>query len=1192
MENMDAEEIARIIQRAQDELREFGEVSSATSEQLRDAKVGIKGFSQQMKQAGKDFGHSMGEFGDGLLKGAKGTAQFNGMIETSAQALSLLILALGPAGVAAKVAAVAVTALAKGVSKVNEQNDRLYDGFRSLAQSGTIASDGISGLRDNLYDLNLSIAEFGVFAELVTKNSQSLALFANTTFDGRNQLALLSKSLKPVRAELMNMGISLEEQREGMMEYVALQSRIGLAQRRQNESEAQHIARLVAGSIQYSTEMDKLTKATGIQRKELQSEIDRARSEQRFRAKLDAMRASGDERQIAAARELELANAVLAKQAPETAQGFRDAASGFISSEAAGQLFMGTMGQSTRILSELNSGAATAPEALQQLYGAVGNTANQFNMLGQVGAYNETFGNFAEAADLGVRAQNDLNQAVADAAAEQDRIVQSPEERLDALTRNRLNQIELTRAAENALELAATAAAKSVVFLSDQAVAAAQFMGLISEDVGLSGIAPTAAEVEMMTDEQREALTRDIELQLSGISEHLQHHTAVAIEDAAKGMGEAFKYLGLETIGEGFEWLGDKAESSRISQESEYMDDPERQAQIISDLEAREVQLQERINNGKQILEQNAIREAENRETRLAYLDREITKHQTELAAGDTRTAFGFSRQNILDELTKEREELLASEVERLPGSILTAQALEEQEAELAEVTALLTRERVYQERAAREAREQAEKLETLDGVEQLTDRAITTLQRRMNVTAEHLEDYNNALHNDTTAIRNSTQATQTQTDATQTQTDATQTQTDATQTQTEATQTQTDARQSATDVTNREYLQTLSMIESGGGRDMEAETSSARGPFQFLNATWDETVAQMGKDYGRGDRYDWQRSSEVANYFTQQNTRHLEEQLGRQINATEQYAAHFMGRGGATKFLSAMDRDPSQSAAAVLGPEAAAANRSMFYNQQGRERTLQEFYNLIDRKFQRNLELVRADNTPSAVQNIPEYAGGGIADMPKSGGLAMLHGLEAVVPLQNGQSIPVSFDSLSMSGIGKEFSKATPTQYPTSAPDMLGVVRTLSNELSQSISLAVKPTSFNPNEQQNNIVTEMTQAFGSISQDIVRISQNLTDPSKISEREDGVETITRRFQELQSRETDFATKAETSSAELQVALNRISEKLSMPTGQAVSQNEEFRELTNSISAGLGELISESRRGNETRNRILQLSQS
>src|SRR3546814_5080310 len=51
---------------------------------------------------------------------------------------------------------------------------------------------------------------------------------------------------------------------------------------------------------------------------------------------------------------------------------------------------------------------------------------------------------------------------------------------------------------------------------------------------------------------------------------------------------------------------------------------------------------------------------------------------------------------------------------------------------------------------------------------------------------------------------------------------------------------------------------------------------------------------------------------------------------------------AHFLGVGGAAKFLRAHDQNPGASAAAVL-PSAASANRWVFYDRNGAPRSLAE---------------------------------------------------------------------------------------------------------------------------------------------------------------------------------------------------------------------------------------------------------
>jgi hypothetical protein len=56
-------------------------------------------------------------------------------------------------------------------------------------------------------------------------------------------------------------------------------------------------------------------------------------------------------------------------------------------------------------------------------------------------------------------------------------------------------------------------------------------------------------------------------------------------------------------------------------------------------------------------------------------------------------------------------------------------------------------------------------------------------------------------------------------------------------------------------------------------------------------------------------------------------------------------YLAHFLGAGGAAKFLKAHDANPNASAASAL-PGAARANRWVFYNKDGSPRSFAEIRN------------------------------------------------------------------------------------------------------------------------------------------------------------------------------------------------------------------------------------------------------
>ena len=168
----------------------------------------------------------------------------------------------------------------------------------------------------------------------------------------------------------------------------------------------------------------------------------------------------------------------------------------------------------------------------------------------------------------------------------------------------------------------------------------------------------------------------------------------------------------------------------------------------------------------------------------------------------------------------------------------------------------------------------------------------------------------------------------------------------------------------------NFDYLLAQAKLESGLDVDAKARTSSATGLFQFIESTWMETMQRHGNQLGLGQyasqvsdpamrghilalRNDPQAASLMAAALAQDNSEALTPVLGRQPNSNELYLAHFMGSGGASKFLNAMQQDPEQSAAALF-PKPAAANRSIFYESDGSARSLEEVMGLLSAKMER----------------------------------------------------------------------------------------------------------------------------------------------------------------------------------------------------------------------------------------------
>lgn len=148
-------------------------------------------------------------------------------------------------------------------------------------------------------------------------------------------------------------------------------------------------------------------------------------------------------------------------------------------------------------------------------------------------------------------------------------------------------------------------------------------------------------------------------------------------------------------------------------------------------------------------------------------------------------------------------------------------------------------------------------------------------------------------------------------------------------------------------------YLRILGQVESGNNPNAKASTSSAAGLYQFTESTWNSMVKQMNLPYTTNDRYDPIKSNKVVKQFTQNNLNYISKNIKpiEQITYTDMYMAHFLGNGGATHFFRALNSDSNTIAANVL-PNAAKANKNVFYHKDGTPKTVGEVYNNFDNKF------------------------------------------------------------------------------------------------------------------------------------------------------------------------------------------------------------------------------------------------
>ncbi|BAU91023.1 hypothetical protein MPPM_2418 [Methylorubrum populi] len=170
------------------------------------------------------------------------------------------------------------------------------------------------------------------------------------------------------------------------------------------------------------------------------------------------------------------------------------------------------------------------------------------------------------------------------------------------------------------------------------------------------------------------------------------------------------------------------------------------------------------------------------------------------------------------------------------------------------------------------------------------------------------------------------------------------------------------------------DYLLATAQRESSLNPSAKASTSTATGLFQFIEQTWLGVMKNAGPKLGLASyadaitagadgrytvadpaarqaildlRRDPKVSAAMAGALTQRNGEALSAALGREPNAGDLYAAHVLGAKGASALIASAQATPSRPAALDL-PEAAAANRGLFYDRAGRPRSASELYGLL----------------------------------------------------------------------------------------------------------------------------------------------------------------------------------------------------------------------------------------------------
>lgn len=491
----------------------------------------------------------LGAYGSALYKGeigaktaAKGMTTFVKAVAGAAKAIGAILL-LVPGfqvlGAGLLAAGFAAEKFAEYTEAAAEMSDNLYNSFQDLQKTGVIGAGAMTEVAESARRLNLGLDAVGLqkFGKLMEQNSESLAALGGSAIRGRKAFVEIGEQLThgSTGRALMNMGMSIEQINEGTATYLALQAQTGQGQRKTTQQ-------LQQGAMAYLKEMDGLAKLTGIQRKELENNIMKARSVEQFRAKVNAMRASGDAKQIAAADEMEKTYAVLAKQAPDVAQGFAEAASGLITSDAGRRYFMG-IERNTSAVRDLTSGNIKAEEALGNMYRAADKSTREFNTLAQAGAAGDVIGNFGQMSDLAARSGQDMKKTSDEIRATQEQQMAGADGATAAQTDMRMAQMQTRDSLQNMVNVGVKPATSAMSGFSDVVNRGTTFLAKAL------GIEKTMDPGERQKREDVAAKQEAENLKHTSFFGKITQYGAKAVEGLAYGAGKAADAVGAEGMG-------------------------------------------------------------------------------------------------------------------------------------------------------------------------------------------------------------------------------------------------------------------------------------------------------------------------------------------------------------------------------------------------------------------------------------------------------------------------------------------------------------------------------------------------------------------------------------------------------------------------------------------------------------------
>ena len=410
LETMTPEEIQARIDEYTAALAAGTAIDQDLADSYRDASVGLKGFSRQLRSSQALLTSSLGGLVKSVSEGNTSATIYNDAISAAAKVTATYAQQVPVLGKALSATISAFGEVAKGLTSHAEQEFKL---FQDLSRSGL--ANGMDDAFKNLQKAGYTMKEIGEFGSLMKQNSTVLATMGGTAQEGLSKFTKISKEINnsQLGTQLMRMGMTTSQITEGTANYIKFQQMGGQSISKDEKEVSKNAA-------EFMTEQDKLTKLTGLTAEQQNKIREEALGSQQYAAmefglQEEARKYAGTARGEAAKKKLafndQMLSVIQAKYGTKTRKDAELYMAKALNTDGARKFERGY----SQLAEFMASGGTEIGEAANLMAQDAKNTIESHGELARSGNFEKSLGSFAEMA-RGMSTSNiDMVQAVEDA---------------------------------------------------------------------------------------------------------------------------------------------------------------------------------------------------------------------------------------------------------------------------------------------------------------------------------------------------------------------------------------------------------------------------------------------------------------------------------------------------------------------------------------------------------------------------------------------------------------------------------------------------------------------------------------------------------------------------------------------------------------------------------------------------------